>query len=156
MLAIVLACAIHAPLRRAVTVLWVTGAALAGLTAPLAAVRLGIAASLPFVAAAGVLILLASATSRGARWGLAVSLILLGAQVLGVAGSLWELGRDADTAKARELRALGFDPTLGVAVNLAFSAVAFAMFAWAAVRWLTSCRPSRRDTQEPHGVSPDG
>ena len=147
MLAVVLACAFHAPLRRGVTALWLAGAALAGSTAPLAAVRLGVASSLPFVAAAGALVLLALATFRGARWGLVASFILLGVQLFGVVGSAWQLGRGADTAKAGELRELGFDPTLGFALNLAFSAIAFSLFVWASIRWLRSCRRPRDDRQ---------
>ncbi len=37
--------------------------------------------------------------------------------------------------KQDELERLGLDPELGVAFNLAYSLVAFAVFAWAARRW---------------------
>jgi hypothetical protein len=119
--------------RTAVTALWLVGVVLTAITAPLAAVRLGAANALPFLVAAVGLALLAVQTFRGARWALVVSLVLLGAQVAGVAGSAWELVQGPAGGKAAELRAIGFDPMLGVVVNLVYSSAAVGLFGWAVV-----------------------
>jgi len=84
-----------------------------------------------FAAVAVALVVLAIATARGARWALVVTIVLLGAQVFGALGSGWELMRGADGDKADELRSLGIDPTFGIALNLVYSLVAFALFVWA-------------------------
>lgn len=65
---------------------------------------------------------------------MAVSFILLAGQLVGVAGTTFQLIYGVDSAKAAELRALGFDPRLGVAINLAFSIVAVCMLAAAVLR----------------------
>lgn len=130
----------HPRLRSAVAGLWLTGVALAGLTAPLAWRRTGVAAGLPFLAAALGLALLALAVLRANRVALAVSTVLLGAQILGVLGSAWQLLRGVHGSKADQLHRLGIDPELGVALNLVYSAVASAVFAWVLTRWLATRR----------------
>jgi hypothetical protein len=100
-----------------------------------AAARLGVVTSLPFVLAAAGLILLAIGTFQEARLPLAVSVALLGAQLIGVAGSAWELLLAEETAKTQQLRSLGFDPTFGIVLNLVYSAVASLLFVWVLVRW---------------------
>jgi hypothetical protein len=132
-------------LRTGTTALWVAGVALAGFTAPVAAVRLGIATSLPFFLAAVTLVLLAFGTFRKARPALVVSVALLGTQLIGVAGAAWELFLAEETAKARQLRSLGFDPTFGIVLNLVYSAIASLLFVSLVVRWRV-CRSGLRTT----------
>jgi hypothetical protein len=114
-----------------------TGVALAGFTAPLAWRRTGAAAALPFIAAAIGLAVLTFAVLRANRVALVVSTVLLGAQVLGVIGSAWQLLNGVHGSKADELHRLGVDPELGVALNLCYSAVASAVFVWVVFRWLS-------------------
>jgi hypothetical protein len=118
--------------------------AFAGFTAPLAWRRTGVVAALPFVAVAIGLSLLAVAVLRANRVALIISTVLLGAQVLGVIGSAWELVHGVQGSKADELLRLGIDPELGVTLNLVYSAVASAVFAWVAARWLTARRRAER------------
>lgn len=114
--------------------------ALAGFTAPLAWRRTGAVAALPFIAAAAGLAVLAFAVLRANRVALIVSTALLGAQVLGVIGSAWQLLNGVHGSKADELHRLGIDPELGVTLNLLYSAVASAVFAWVAARWIAARR----------------
>jgi len=66
-------------------------------------------------------------------------------QAFGALGSGWELMRGADGDKAEELRSLGIDPTFGIALNLVYSLVAFALFVWALVEPAAGRdRPRRR------------
>lgn len=113
----------------------------------LAVPRLGALSALTFATVAGALAILAVATLRARRWAVLVSLVLLGAQFAGVVGSAWELQAGVDPAKARQLRALGFDPTAGVAINLAYSAVAFGLFCW----WVT-CRLRGKSSCHTSGI----
>jgi hypothetical protein len=94
-----------------------------------------VVSALPFLAAALGLAVLSVAVLRAHRLALIVSAVLLGAQILGVIGSAWVLANGVQGSKARELRDLGVDPELGVALNLVYSAVASAVFAWGVVRW---------------------
>jgi hypothetical protein len=122
-------------LRVTVAVLWLAGVVIAGSTAPLAWQRTGVSAALPFIGAAVGLAVLAFAVLRSNRPGLIVSAVLLGAQVLGVLGSAWQLQSGVHDSKANELRRLGIDPEFGVALNLVYSAVASAVFFWVLIRW---------------------
>lgn len=128
------------PLRHAVAALWLTGAAIAGATAPLATVREGLGPTLVFVAVALGLIVLAVQTTRGGRWAIRVSLVGLAGQLLGVVGSGWELAHGVAGAKAASLQRLGVDPTFGVALNLAYSATAFTLFV---LVWRSASRRDR-------------
>ena len=118
--------------------LWLVGVALAGFTAPLAWQRTGVASALPFIAVALAGVVLAVAVLRANRAALAISTVGLGGQILGVIGSAWELSQPGQGSKGRELRRLGVDPTLGVALNLVYSALASAVFVWLATRWLAA------------------
>jgi ABC-type branched-subunit amino acid transport system permease subunit len=115
--------------------------ALAGFTAPLAWRRTGVVAALPFLAAAVGLTVLALSVLRANGVALTVSTVLLGAQILGVLGSAWQLLSGVHGSKAEELRRLGIDPELGVALNLVYSAIASAVFGWLVTRWLRARRP---------------
>jgi hypothetical protein len=132
---------ISARVRRAVVALWLTGAAIAGTTAPLAAAREGLARSVVFVAVAIGLIALAVHTARGSRWAVRASIVLMAGQLLGAIGSGWELSHGIASAKARSLHRLGVDPTFGVALNLAYSATAFVLFV---MIWRAGSRRDRR------------
>jgi hypothetical protein len=61
--------------------------------------------------------------------------VALGGQALAVAGTIIELVVGVDTGKAADLRQLGFDPTIGVVINLLYSAAGVALFGWWLVRW---------------------
>lgn len=113
---------------------------LAGFTAPLAWRRTGAVAALPFIAAAVSLAVLAFAVLRANRVALIISTLLLGAQVLGVLGSAWQLLIGVQGSKADEVHRLGIDPELGVALNLVYSSVASAVFVWVLTRWLSDSR----------------
>ena len=115
--------------------LWLVGVGFAGFTAPLAWRRTGVVTALPFIAVVVGLSLLAVAVLRGNRAALVISTVLLAAQILGVIGSAWELLKGVHGSKADELHRLGIDPEFGVTLNLLYSAVASAVFAWVAARW---------------------
>jgi ABC-type branched-subunit amino acid transport system permease subunit len=121
--------------------------ALAGFTAPLAWRRTGVVAALPFIAVAVGLSVLAVAVLRANRVALILSTVGLGAQVFGVLGSAWELLNGVEGSKADELHRLGVDPELGVTLNLMYSAVASAAFAWIVTRWLAARRRAGRKTR---------
>jgi hypothetical protein len=121
-------------LRNLVAGLWLLGSAIAAFTAVLALVRLGAASAAPYAGAAIGLVVLAAATHRVSRWALALSMLLLGSQLLGVVGSAIELNLGEAAGKAAALRALGIDPTLGIALTLAYSAAASALFGWSVAR----------------------
>jgi hypothetical protein len=125
-----------------VATLWFAGVGFAGFTAPRAWHRTGVISALPFLAVVVGLTVLAVAVLRANRVALVISAIGLGAQILGVIGSAWELSQGVHGSKARELRDLGVDPELGVTLNLLYSAVASLVFAWLMVRWFRS--PLRR------------
>jgi hypothetical protein len=119
------------PLRRAAAALWLAGAAIAGMTAVLAATHENASSPLIFATVAVALVVLAIATVRGSPWALAVTSVLLGAQLFGALGSSWELVHGPHGDKAEQLRNLGIDPTLGIALNLMYSLLASALFVWA-------------------------
>jgi len=133
----------HRPLRIGVAVLWLMGAGLAGATAPIAASRLGVRSGLVFAVVAVAGVVFAVSTLRRKRWALAVGLVGCGGQIFGVVGTVWELVHPLDTAKSRELQALGVDPALAVTINLVYSAAAAVLFGWMAIR-LIRIRAARR------------
>lgn len=109
--------------------------------------RLGTGQGLAFVTVAVVSAAFAVAVLRGWRWALALCAAVLGGQVFAVAGTIAELAAGVDAGKARQIRLLGFDPVVAVSINLAYSAVGFALFCWLAARWL---RWRYRGTQRLH------
>lgn len=123
-----LARAFSPAIRRATVALWLAGAVISGGTALVAATHRGARYGLVFAAVAIALVMLAVAASRAMPWALVVSGVLLGVQLFGAVGSGWELLHGVDGGKAHELRELGVDPTFGVALNLTYSVVAFAVF----------------------------
>jgi hypothetical protein len=139
----------HRPLRRCAAALCLAGAALAGFSAVLAALRLGPGQSAAFAVVAVVSTLVAAGVLLAARWALWTWLVVAGGQVVAVVGTALELAYGVDAAKARQIRKLGFDPNTGVAINLIYSSLALALFAWLATRWLhlrhraRQCSPAR-------------
>jgi hypothetical protein len=109
--------------------------AFAAFTAPLAWRRIGVASALPFIGVTAGLTLLAILVLRANRAALLVSTAGLGAQILGVIGTTFELLHGVHGTKADELHRLGIDPEFGVALNLMYSLVASAVFAWVVARW---------------------
>jgi hypothetical protein len=120
--------------RRVVAALWFVGASLATIAAVLSAVRPNAGPWWAFVIPAVLLLLLGFALLASKVWAMAVSFVGLAGQIAGVAGTTLELAVGIDARKAAELRALGFDPTLGVSINLAFSLAAVAVLAAALLR----------------------
>jgi hypothetical protein len=111
--------------------LWAVGAGLAAITGLLSLIHALWLFALVYGAVAGGLALLAVATRRENRGALAVSLVLLGSQLLGVLGAGWELHRpDADSAKARHLRDLGLNYRWSIFANLVYSLLAGSIFVW--------------------------
>ncbi len=120
--------------RTLVAALWAVGVALSVWTIP-SAIDHPAAGPwefllIPIIGLGGLTI----ATLRGVRWAFAVDLVLLGAQIPGGLAVLWELAHFSESSKAAEVAALGFDPLLGLLINLAFSSVCGAVFVWLAVR----------------------
>jgi hypothetical protein len=138
------------PLRRAAAALWLAGAAIAGLTAVLAGSHDNASSPVIFAAVAVALVVLAISTVRGLPWALAVTSVLLGAQVAGALGSGWQLMHGPHGDKADELRSLGIDPTFGIVLNLVYTLVAGALFVWALAgarrRAVSTAPPDSRGT----------
>jgi hypothetical protein len=127
----------HRPLRRSAAVLALAGAGLAGMSAVLAGARhLGTARVVAFTAVAVVSTAFAIAVLLAVRWVLWLAAVVFGGQILAIVGTVAELIVGVDRGKAADLRALGFDPTLGVLINLAYSTIAAALFAWLASRYV--------------------
>lgn len=101
---------------------------------------MGVASALPFMAVTAGGIVLATAVLRANRLALAISTVLLGAQIMCMIGSARQLVQGVQGSKAQELHDLGFDPELGVALNLVYSAAASAVFVWIVARWLAGRR----------------
>ena len=144
-----LAGAFHRPLRIATAALALAGAGLAAVTAGLAFARLGPGQGLAFLGVAVGGVGLAIAVLRGVRWALVIAAAGLGGQLAAVIGTAWELTGGVASGKARTLRQLGFSPTAGVLLNLAYSTVAVILFCWLARRWLKLRRGLRAGTRDP-------
>ena len=78
-----------------------------------------------------------------------MTLVALAGQVFAVAGTAVELSRGVAEVKSQQLRQLGFDPAVGVTINLAYSGLGFALFCWFAIRWLAA-RASGVDLPDKH------
>src|SRR5215468_71406 len=123
-------------LRWCAAMLCLCGTGLAAVVVVPAFVRLGAGQGLVFVAVAVALAAFAVAVLRAVRWALALCAAALGGQAFAVVGGIAELVAGIDAGKARQVRLLGFDPVVAVTVNLAYSAVGFALFCWLVARWL--------------------
>jgi hypothetical protein len=140
-------------IRHAAAALWIAGAAIAGVTAPLAATHESTASGLVFATVAIALLMLAIATARARRWALVMTMVLLGAQAFGALGSGWEL-LHTDDDKAQELRSLGIDPMFGIALNLVYSLLAFGLFVCALCTAGRRAPPPARGESRGNGAVP--
>ena len=123
------------PMRRAVASLWLAGLALTLWGAVLAYQHPDAGPWFVFFIPGIGLAVLTVATIRGAPWAFAIDTVVLGGQVIGVIGVLFELSHFDTSEKAAQVRALGADPLLGLLANLIFSAIGVALFARIALRW---------------------
>ena len=143
-----------APVRRAVAALWFVGAALATLAAVLE-VRPSAVPPWVFLIPTTLLLLLAFTLLAARVWAMAVSFVLLTAQVAGVIGAMLELVYGIDARKAAELHTLRFDPTLGVSINLAFSVAAVGILVVSFVRVVFRLRSRRLAGPDREGARHD-
>ncbi len=88
----------------------------------------------PLAAAVAGFRLLAAGTWRWWRWALLADAVLLGSQLIGAAGSGYELVARGGGDKGVQLRAMGVDPFFGVLLDLAVSLLVAALFVWALAR----------------------
>lgn len=126
---------LHPPLRWSIAGLILVGALLAAASSAVAFARVGPRDGIIYTVVAAALTLVAIAFARQVRWIVALVLIVYAGQVLAVVGTVLELVYGVAPSKAAQLRDLGFNPTVGVGINLAYSAVAFGLFCWFLVRW---------------------
>ena len=131
-----LLCAFHRRLRIATAALVAIGASLAATGATLALIHRNLWHAAVFVVVMVVLALAVPAVVRGVRWVLWSAVIGLAGQWVAVVATAVELAHGIDPIKTRQLRELGVDPTLGVCINLVFSAAAGLLFVWLAERFL--------------------
>ena len=132
-------------LRRTASALWAVGAALAAFTGGLAVVHGEVGFAVVYGVVAAALATLAAATRRGRRVAELITLVGLGSQVIGAIGAAWELAQGSDdNAKARHLHDLGVNYRLALALNLAFSLLASAVFVWAVVATVGAGKQGRR------------
>lgn len=127
---------VHRPLRRWLTGLAVAGAGLAVAAAILAFVDDNLRDGIVYTVVAAGLSLLAIGIARSVRWVIAATLVVCAGQVAAAIGIVLELVYGVAPFKAAQLRRLGFDPTVGVGINLAYSSVAIGLFCWFTWRWL--------------------
>lgn len=137
------AAALHRPLRVLAVGWLLCGCGLAAVSAGLAFARVSARDAVAYTVVAVVLAAVAAAVARGVRWVSALILVVFAGQVFAVAGLLVELAGGVAPAKAAQLRQLGVAPTVGVAVNLALSVAALAIFAWFLLRYLRLRRAGR-------------
>lgn len=141
--------ALHRPLRWSVAALILAGALLAAASAVIAFARMGVRDGAVFTVVAVALILVAVGFARDIRWVVALVIIVYAGQVGAIVGTIFELVYGVAPSKAVQLRELGFDPVIGICINLAYSAAAFALFCWFLIRWF---RLRRRGRTLPSGT----
>jgi hypothetical protein len=127
--------AVHPPLRRCLIGLVAAGAGLAVTAMVPAFIDGNVRDGIVYTVVAAGLSLVALGVARSVRWVVALTLIVCAGQILAVIGLVLELVYGVAPSKAAQLRRLGFNPTVGVSINLAYSAVAFVLFCWYASRW---------------------
>jgi hypothetical protein len=115
------------PYRRPASCWMLGGAIMASGTAPLAAARLGYLAAVPYLLVAVATTTLAVGCLRAWRGALAVTGVVLGAQVVNVAGALWAVVVNPGGTKAEDLQRMGINPRSAFAVNLVYSSCAVAL-----------------------------
>jgi hypothetical protein len=138
------------PYRRQASWWALGGTVLAGGTAPLAAAHLGYLAAAPYLLVAVATTTLAVGCRRAWRPALAVTGVVLGAQVIDVVGALWAVLANPGGAKADVLRRMGINPRLGFAVNVIYSSLAVAL----ATVMVLRTRAHRHKPQAPTSTTP--
>ena len=135
--------AFHRPLRVATAMLALAGVCLA--TAALIAALTHHDSGQAFIFTIVALVLASAAAMllRGHPWAILIAVITLGGQWVAVAATIWELIHGIALIKTRQLQHLGFNPTTGVIINLIYSSIGAALFAWFAVRYVTMRRNAR-------------
>jgi hypothetical protein len=132
--------AFHRPLRLAVTALILLGATLAAIAAILSLGHHARSSALAFVAVTLLLTVDAALVWGHNRWAVGLTLVGLAGQATAVAGTIAELAFGIADVKAHQLQQLGFNPEVGVTINLIYSSIGFALFGWFVVRWLAARR----------------
>lgn len=125
----------HGPLRWCAAGLCFVGTGFAGWAAIASTFRAGTGEVLAFGTVAVVTAGFGLLVLRAAHWALWTVAVVFAGQVFAVAGTVAELASGVDAAKAADLRRLGVDPTLGVVLNLMWSALAAVLSGWLVVRW---------------------
>jgi hypothetical protein len=128
--------------RLAIVAMWLCGVGLAGGTAIVAASRVGLGASVPYLGATLLLVGLTLGTVACIRWVLVADVIIMALQVVGVLGSAIELIRGASPIKAAELHLLGVDVRTALLSNLIYSLLATVIFVWMIARYRAVVRGS--------------
>jgi carbon monoxide dehydrogenase subunit G len=123
----------------ALATLWLVGAGLSMITG-IHVFSIGDSTWIAFAAVALGLLLLTLGTLR--RWlpVLVFDVVLSSAQLANALRSGWELLYLSSSAKADDIRGLGFDPVFGLLFSLAFSFCAFCVFLWVVYRFARSPR----------------
>jgi hypothetical protein len=118
------------PLKLALTLLIAVGSGLAATAAVLSAAHNRVAQVPAFATVTLALAVLSMLVWREVRWAVLITLIALAGQSIAVAGIVVELTAGIAPAKASQLRELGFDPTVGVIINLIYSSTGLVLFGW--------------------------
>jgi hypothetical protein len=125
------AIASHPPLRFALTSLWVVGTVLAAGAAVVTSLGHDAGGAGEYAVTAALLLALATATAHRSRIAIALGIVLCSLQPLAVVVTAWELTHRIPGAQATKIRALGIDPTVGVALNLLLAGWASLLAVWA-------------------------
>jgi Polyketide cyclase / dehydrase and lipid transport len=115
---------------------WLVGAGLATI-AGVRVLQTGDSAWSAFAAVTAVMLLLTLGTLRGWLPMLVLDVVLSGAQLPNAVRSGYELLHLSSSAKADDIRSLGFEPLFGLLFSLFFSLCAFCVFLWIAYRFAT-------------------
>jgi len=130
------------PMSRSYAALWAIGFAMFETFAILLFRRVGSGVSLPFVAAAVVLFILALWTLWRSAWAFGFGMLVAAAQIPAVFDCAHELRTGAFVFGATYLAA-GIDPRAAAWVHLVYSIVGSAFFAWSVVRLVLVARTGR-------------
>lgn len=143
----------HRPLKASLVALITagTGMAISALIAAVLHHQAGQAWA--FSAVASLLAAGAITAARNVRWVIVVCFVALAGQAAAIVGTSIELFTGIAPVKQRQLRSLGLNPTVSVAINLVYSTLGFGLFCWLAWRWKTQ-RMRRADdsTQQGEGL----
>jgi len=120
--------------REAAALLLLVGVGLAGWSALVSVGRGNDLNAVVYLAVVVVLVVVAGALVAGSRAAEVAVAVALAASLPGIVGAAAELVVGVDAGKATEVRSLGVDPRLAVALNLAYFFLAAAIASWLGVR----------------------